>query len=195
MNTLNNDIVKSRLNEALSKLYEEDSALLENSAHERSVTHKLGEYLQKLFPNFDVDCEYNLDIDNKEGYRKKWVSKKAKNELKERLKNIKSDLNPENFDLNDEINKLSSNFYPDIIIHKRRSNKHNLLIIEAKKKNAELSFDKEKLKAFTHSVNKHHKYNYQLGALVILDVGDNFKRNEFTEPIYFIDGDEKIQQE
>ena len=61
MEILTNDQVKERLETALKKLYVRDSYLLEHLAHERSITHKLGEYLQQLFPDYDVDCEYNLD--------------------------------------------------------------------------------------------------------------------------------------
>lgn len=177
--------IKSKLFLALKKLHVKDWFLLEKSVHERSITHKLAEYLQELFSDYDVDCEYNNDIDS----RKKFISDNAKDKLKLELEKIK--LNPNATDLLAEIKKLSKNFYPDIIVHKRNSNKHNLLIIEAKKDNRDTAFDEEKLKAMT-ATDKNSRYKYRLGALVILDVEDNFKGDCYTIPRFFQQGREII---
>jgi hypothetical protein len=186
MKILTDDEIKNRLKIALDKLYVKDCYLLKHSAHERSITHKLAEYLQELFPDYDVDCEYNVDIDN-DNDRKMWLSDAARIKLKELLEKIKIELNPENYDLSQEIGKLSKNFYPDIIIHKRGTNKHNLLVIEAKKEGNDTSFDEEKLKAFTELDGVHH-YKFNLGALVTIDIGDHFIGNDFTEPVYYQNG-------
>jgi hypothetical protein len=159
--------IKNKLNTALDKLYVKDWYLLEKSVHERSITHKLAEYLQVLFPDYDVDCEYNNDIDK----RKTFISNDAMSKLKEELKKI--DLNPESKNLLEEIKKLSKNFYPDIIVHKRNTNKHNVLIIEAKKDNTDTSFDEVKLTAMTQN-----HYNYQLGVSIILSTNANYDRNQ-----------------
>ena len=37
---------------------------LNNDASERSIVHRLAMYLQKLFPDYHVDCEYNLKFYN-----------------------------------------------------------------------------------------------------------------------------------
>jgi hypothetical protein len=37
----------------------EDRHLLEIHANERSMTHRVGIYLQQEFPGWNVDCEYN----------------------------------------------------------------------------------------------------------------------------------------
>ena len=61
-------------NYAISKLREKfwrslrftmknDSFLVENDASERAIAHKLAEYLQKEFPEWHVDCEYNRNMD------------------------------------------------------------------------------------------------------------------------------------
>lgn len=39
--------------------------MLEVDAHEESVSHKLAEYLQQEFPDWDVDCEFNKYYDEK----------------------------------------------------------------------------------------------------------------------------------
>ncbi|MHA1749061.1 MAG: hypothetical protein ACTSYF_10535 [Promethearchaeota archaeon] len=35
--------------------------MLENDVSERAITHKLAEYIQEQFPDWNVDCEYNRD--------------------------------------------------------------------------------------------------------------------------------------
>lgn len=47
------------LEQALTRLQERDAALLEARATERSITARLGSHLQRLFPAWDVDCEFN----------------------------------------------------------------------------------------------------------------------------------------
>ena len=61
--TLTRDEVRDRLYAAYHALLRHDRALLELDANERSLTHKLAEYLQGEFPDWDVDCEYNRDGD------------------------------------------------------------------------------------------------------------------------------------
>jgi hypothetical protein len=53
-------VVKAKLCEALTRLFEHDAYLLEHDAHELSISHRLGLWLQEVFPDWDVDCEYNL---------------------------------------------------------------------------------------------------------------------------------------
>ena len=54
---------------AIGVLFKNDSFLLENSVNERSISHKLVIYLEKQFPDWDVDCEYNRD----KGMSKEWM--------------------------------------------------------------------------------------------------------------------------
>jgi len=69
---ISDDEIKARFFVALDQLFINDSFLLKNGAneggdklergaHERSVAHKLAEYLQAQFPGWYVDCEYNRD--------------------------------------------------------------------------------------------------------------------------------------
>lgn len=58
---LKDSIVVKKVERAIEKLIENDGFLLKTDAHERSVTHKLAEYLQQEFPYWHVDCEYNRD--------------------------------------------------------------------------------------------------------------------------------------
>ena len=51
----------------LDILYEKDQYLINNEVNqyvsERSITHKLGCYLSGLINEYDVDCEFNRDLD------------------------------------------------------------------------------------------------------------------------------------
>lgn len=62
MNTVSNPTftkIRSSIGTALQLVYRNDHFIIENSAHERAITHKLAEYVQPLFPEWHVDCEYN----------------------------------------------------------------------------------------------------------------------------------------
>jgi len=122
--------VDDRLEKALNCLLVNDEFLLINDLNERAISHKLAEYLQKEFPGWDVDCEYNRKMD-----QVKRIS----------YKNVQSD------------DSDAKTVYPDIIIH-RRNTEDNLLIIEIKKnatKNG-MKKDEDKIKEFM----REHHYNY-----------------------------------
>ncbi|PXX96447.1 hypothetical protein [Halomonas sp. LBP4] len=55
--------VVDRLNLALKRLGERDAALLDDEASERSIACRLACHLQPLFPDWDVDCEFNCWVD------------------------------------------------------------------------------------------------------------------------------------
>ncbi len=113
--------IKNNIEIASRKLEEKDYYLLKHDINERSISHKLAIYLEPLFKDWDVDCEYNKDHD---------VTKRLK-------------IYPK------QINSDDRTVYPDIIIHKRGSI-DNLLAIEIKKttNNDTGEYDVEKLKAF-----------------------------------------------
>lgn len=124
---------------ALGQLFKNDTFLLENGAHERSVAHKLAEYLQQQFPERCVDCEYNLhgmDIKLLDGLAQK----------------------PEC-----EEDRKTDRVYPDIIVHIRNTDEVNDLIIEMKTRNGHTACDEKKLELLT---GPEHPYKYQLGLLL-----------------------------
>jgi hypothetical protein len=137
--------------EALETFRIRDYCLLTNDVNERSITHKLAEYLQQkmsdLFSDFNVDCEYNRDID-------------AEGMIKRITRN--GNFNSEGTDLD------AKTVYPDIIIHKRDVNTSNLLVIEVKKVRTNhtlqilIDIDKTKLCEFTAG---YLKYSYGLFLL------------------------------
>lgn len=110
-NTLTGADVKSRLLSALETLVEKDNHLLTVDANERSITHRLAVYLEDLFPGWNVDCEYNRNLD---AVKRAGIP----------VRNTKTD-------------KLNApTVFPDIIVHHRNS-EDNLLVIEAKKETTE----------------------------------------------------------
>jgi len=51
-----------KIESGLASLLSDDSYLLENNISERAITHKLAEHYQKLFPEWNVDCEFNHNL-------------------------------------------------------------------------------------------------------------------------------------
>ena len=150
--------IKGIVNSCLQKLRRLDKELLDINVNERTITHKLAEYLQEHFPEFNVDCEYNRD----RNYIKRIRNKR------DRSKEI---ANLSNFKLAELIweNKEADTIYPDIIVHKRTTHKNNLLIIEVKKKpNPNTGeFDKEKIEELME-----RPYNYKFGLFLRIDLDD-----------------------
>jgi len=100
--------VKEKIDLAVKKLRINDSFLLVADTNERAISHRLAIYLQSLFEGLEVDCEYN-----RHGMKVKKI------ELP-----------------NDDINwddTEAKTVFPDIIIHKRNTDRYNLLVIEIKK--------------------------------------------------------------
>lgn len=92
------EIVLRNVQVSLGLLCKNDLFLLVNAAHERSVTHKLAEYLQLQFQEYHVDCEYNLH-----GIDTKTLPRECNGENKEKV-------------------------FPDIIVHLRGAEDNLLVI-------------------------------------------------------------------
>lgn len=132
--------LKPKVEKAIESLLKNDLFLLEIKAHERSVAHKLAEYLQQEFSEYHVDCEYNRDKD-----------------ISKRLKNISECKNDQN--------NNSDLVYPDIIIH-RRNTDNNLLVIEIKTSSNSEKCDIKKLELFT---DLSEKFKYKFGLFLKFD--------------------------
>ncbi|ADJ25558.1 conserved hypothetical protein [Dehalogenimonas lykanthroporepellens BL-DC-9] len=122
-----------KIQKAYRQLLARDNHLLSVEANERSITHKLAEYLQVEFPEWNVDCEYNRNgLDGKK--------------LSTFIKDIQSD----------DTDAVS--VYPDIIIH-HRGTENNYVVIEAKKSNSRTEdMDNEKLCAYRSDLGYAHAY-------------------------------------
>ena len=144
------------INEAIEELWEEDRWLLTEELNERCIAHKLAIYFASRFPDYQVDCEYNGDIENVE-------HNKIVGMLREDIIAIGRKLNLRELSHDDPW--LMRYVNPDIIIHSRKTNKNNLCVLELKTRYnppAEVMFDDLKLKAYTRPKNN-YGMGYQFG--------------------------------
>ena len=155
--------IKEKVIIALQCFYSNDAYLIEYQVAERALTHKLAEYLQKLFPDYNVDCEYN----------------KVGNGDPKRI-DLLMQAQP---DCPKDCNKCTANkcvVFPDIIVHKRGRDE-NILVIEAKTAwsgQAQVN-DYKKLQALIDS----GEYHYQLG--VAFRFSENFEETIKTFNLFF----------
>jgi hypothetical protein len=125
--------------EAIDCFLDKEHSLLKADANERSLTHKLAEYLQKVFPELHVDCEYNR--------------------LGAKVKRLPQAQRSRTDDTE------GRTIFPDIIVH-RRGKKKNLLAIEVKKSTNRQRGDDEKLCGLTAPDGE---YTYRLGLHLVID--------------------------
>jgi hypothetical protein len=126
--------VEQKLRRALKPVAEKDRELTERDANERSISHKLAEYLQREFCDWHVDCEYN-----REGHKPKRLT----------VPECPGQTSPSDI--------YARTIYPDIIVH-RRGRRKNLLVIEVKKEGNPVGAecDKKKLEAFRQELGYEH---------------------------------------
>lgn len=144
--------VKGKVLSSIGDLFEYDSFLLKENVNERSITHKLAEYLQEDFKDWNVDCEYNRMVNGDSNDPKR---------MNLPIENIKS---------NDTEAKT---VFPDIIIHKRNERK-NLLVIEVKKINNRSNYELDilKIEKFTSE-----EFNYSYGLQLIFHVNNEYEKS------------------
>ena len=138
------NLIESALNNAIEQLLRSDSFILDKDVNERSISHRLANYIEPHFPGWNVDCEYNRNHDD---------SKRL-------------DIYPRNVESDDT---QATTVYPDIIIH-RRGTDENLVVIEMKKTtSAEADdYDLGKLRAFKTQLG------YQFAIFIKVVTGGNF---------------------
>jgi hypothetical protein len=144
--------VEQRLHRAVAAFMNHDAALLEVEANERSMTHKFAEHLQREYPGWDVDCEYNRDRNEKKALRWMVDEMVPADDIKART------------------------VFPDIIVH-HRGTTANHLVIEAKKVSGDPDDnDRKKLAAFLNEFD----YPYSFAVLLRFITGNapdiEFKR-------------------
>lgn len=152
-------IVKS-IKEGIDRLGQQDTWLWQNDLSERSLAHRLAVYLEPLFPGYDVDCEYNGDVGSLDGQKRIFM---LEQQLRQAIgvKKFESD-----FMENEVIDRL---VFPDIIVHRRGTNEHNLCVLEIKKSTSRVPahYDRLKLSAYTSNVNG-NTLRYKLGVFILL---------------------------
>ncbi len=174
---MNDQQIIEHINNALMSLFERDDWLIKQDLSEQSISHKLAEYLQPLFPDYNVDCEYNGNIDRPNG-RKKISLVKQHLRDKGLLREVEEN------DLEKELTERAT--FPDIIIHKRGTNEFNLCIIEVKKNTSSVSskYDYLKLEAYTTELIG-NDLKYQLGIFISLIIDRN---NPSHEKLFYKNG-------
>lgn len=135
--------IKKLINVALEKFYKNERDLIEinnqeNMVSERCMVFHIGNYMKNKMSTFEKFQWADLDCE----YNRNMDDPKM---------------------LNDD-----RRFIPDLIIHRRRSNENNLLVIEFKKKNADpqnKNVDRNKLMYLT---NQEETFKYNFGLFVEL---------------------------
>ena len=158
--------IEKLVRQSLSDLYEHDLILLKHDVCERAITHRLAIYVERRISELDdietcrldVDCEYNRNVVGRLGAPKSLIIEAEDEHEKANKFGCQSE----------EVLEVSS--YPDIIVHRRGDNDHNLLVIEVKKKSSRIAdtHDIKKIKAFTKK-DELNEYGYSYGVFVKLD--------------------------
>lgn len=157
--SISRDAVEQKLKDAIKLFEDQDKYLLTEDINERSITHKLAEYLKQQFQGWDVDCEYNRNV----GQVKK---------LENLEKEIKKNQSAESLARDTQ----GRTVFPDIIVHKRgrgHEDKGNLLVIEVKKSSSSVSeeHDLKKLQGYKEELG------YQYAVFLKAEVGKDSKFN------------------
>ncbi len=155
---------------AVQRTWDEEGDLLARRVSERAVTHRIALHLQTFFPQHTVDCEYNRNHEASKTIevRLARVGEQKRRELIQRAVDAGMPRNEAEQQV-----VVSTNPLPDLIVHRRRSNDHNLFIAEIKvagdsRGAAGRLYDLEKLRAFTAP----EPYGYRLG--VFADIAETF---------------------
>lgn len=145
-------IVKYSVNEFLKEI----PNLLDLDVHEQAISHRIAFYIESLlskskYRRLNVDCEYNKNQD-----QPKTIDLPG-----EPIDYCNCKFCEQNVRKNKKDKKL---FRPDIIVHKRKNENHNMIAIELKKSNV-CYFDLEKLKILTkNKINR--GYGYKVGVFI-----------------------------
>ncbi len=148
----NPQILLRQFLQALEEFYDKDKLLIKYKVAERALTHKLAEYLQKKFHDYNVDCEYNKVGEGDPKRVMELISRMCQDGL------CYGDC--------EQCRKNKCVIFPDIIVH-HRGKDDNLLVIEAKTSwsNSGQGQDFKKLQALIDS----GKYQYILGIAFRFD--------------------------
>lgn len=168
--------VRDRIVTAYMMFLKNDLYLLEVNAHERSMTHKLAENLQIVFPEYHIDCEYNRTKTDPKTILP-WNEKLE--QLTRELEGKKA--TKEKIKILEKILTNAVSVYPDIIIHHRGTD-DNFIVIEAKKTNNRES-DDAKLLAYKRDLQ------YQFALSIKFPVENSlkeFSKNVVTNCIRFL---------
>lgn len=183
------EIYKNKVIESVNQFLERDVGLLDLEAHEQAISHRIAVYLEYYIDGFHVDCEYNKNMENpKKIVFTEFPSLLGNNCCEGGDSKSQCQLLKEYFeshhDHTDEITEKIKKLRPDIIVHHRRSNDKNEIIIEIKKTN-DCNYDKEKLKLMT---KQDGEYAYKLGVFIRFE--ERAENDWLPHYTWFVDGAE-----
>jgi hypothetical protein len=125
---------------ALKELYAREALLFEQDLGERTLTHRLAVEIERQFPDFEVDCDFDR--------------------LGPRTLNL-----PRGSIVSTD-DHLGKSIYPDIVVHQRAVPKNHIAIEVRKASNHQpVEHDRHKLRALT---DQHIWFAYWIGVLVLL---------------------------
>jgi hypothetical protein len=125
---------------ALKELYAREALLFEQDLGERTLTHRLAVEMERQFPDFEVDCDFDR--------------------LGPRTLNL-----PRGSIVSTD-DHLGKSIYPDIVVHQRAVPKNHIAIEVRKASNHQpVEHDRHKLRALT---DQHIWFAYWIGVLVLL---------------------------
>lgn len=138
------------------------------AASERAIAYRLAFYLEFEMRSMGlasdigplvVDCEYN-----RHGGKLKTLG------VEQKLKYIVEQARNKKWDESDDDDFNVFSVAPDIVVHQRRTDANNLLVVEIKKRSNPESeeYDDLKLKLFTES-KYDEGYGYKLGAWIVAE--------------------------
>jgi hypothetical protein len=125
---------------ALKEFYAREAFLFEHDLGERALTHRLAVHVERQFPDFEVDCDFDR--------------------LGPRTLNL-----PRGSIVSTD-DHLGKSVYPDIVVHQRNV-PNNLIAIEVRKasNHQPVEHDRQKLRALT---DPHIWFAYWIGVLLTL---------------------------
>jgi len=151
--------MRENVTQAVNLFMDNDIKLLDSSAHEQAISHRIGVYLESIFKSekLNIDCEYNKHLDEP----KKIDLYNLNTELCQKCR-----CHSCKFVIDGNYNEIPERgFRPDILIHKRGTDENNLIAIEVKKEK-ECPFDEAKLRALTLPKSDGGEFGYELGVFI-----------------------------
>jgi len=148
-----------------------------SAAGERAITYRLAFYLESELRGAGlindvgplvVDCEYNRHLAR---------GKSLAAEAEERIKKIVNEARERELKADDDGYYVFS-VAPDIVVHQRRTDINNLLVVEIKKESNTESeeYDSLKLELFTKPKHDNRGYGYKFGAKIVAEDEETVRR-------------------
>ena len=155
--TYERDEIKRKTLTALSALVQSDRDLLDLGVGERAFSHRLAVHLQAEFPDHSVDCEYN----------RRGRQAKAVDTTRQRfLQLLREGGIPKRLATSTVASgKRPVSIYPDIVVHVRGKDDHNILAMEIKRAGSSSPFDVWDRWKLNYYLDK---LRYTAGAFLVL---------------------------